>query len=149
MKLSSFRQRLSALLVGSLVGSTLLLQSAFAAPTGSAYRTVMDSLSPYVYFPFDNDFGSQGLGATPTNLGSGSTSNAVFIGVTNSGNSPATPMNDGTLNENTGIGSAATIGMTLSPGRTSEFSNTNTQAAAQASVDAQYPGLNPAYFTVT
>ena len=149
MKLSPFRRPLSAVLVGSLAGSTLLLQSAFAAPTGSAYRTVMNTLSPYVYFPFDNNFASQALGDTPTMLGSKSTNNAVFIGVTNSGNNPVTPMNDGTQNENTGIGSAATVGMTLSPGRTSEYSTTNTQSGAQASVDAQYPGLNPAYFTVT
>ena len=149
MKLSSLRRRMSMLLVGIVSGATLLPQPLFAAPTGSAYRTVMDSLSPYVYYPFDNDFGSQGLGATPTNLGSGSTSNAVFIGVTNSGNSPATAMNDGTQNENTGIGSAATIGMTLSPGRMSEYTTTADQVGAQAAVDAQYPGLNPAYFTVT
>ncbi|MFM7184312.1 MAG: hypothetical protein ACKO4Z_06015, partial [Planctomycetota bacterium] len=149
MKLSSFRRLMSVLLVGIVTGTSLLPQSVFAAPTGSAYRTVMDSLSPYRYFPFDNDFGTQGLGATPTMLGSATTNNAVFIGVTNSGNAPAVTFNDGTQNENTGLGSAPTVGRTLSPGRTSEFSVQNTQSGAQASVDAQFPGLNPAYFTVT
>lgn len=149
MKLSSFRRLVSALLVGVLSGTTLLPQSVFAAPTGSAYRTVMDSLSPYRYYPFDNDFGSQAIGATPTMLGSASTNNAVFIGLTNSGAGTAVAFNDGTQNENTGLGSASTVGRSLSPGRTSEFSTQSTQSGAQASVDAQFPGLNPAYFTVT
>jgi len=116
VKLSSFRRLMSVLLVGILTGTSLLPQSVFAAPTGSAYRTVMDSLSPYRYFPFDNNFGTQGLGDTPTMLGSATTNNAVFIGVTSNGAAPVVPFNDGTQNENTGLGSAPTVGRTLSPG---------------------------------
>jgi len=149
VKLSSSRRLMSVLLVGIVTGTSLLPQSVFAAPTGSAYRTVMDSLSPYRYFPFDNDFGTQGLGATPTMLGSATTNNAVFIGVTNGGNGSAVTFNDGTQNENTGLGSASTVGRTLSPGRTSEFSTQSSQSGAQLSVDAQFPGLQPGYFTVT
>jgi len=149
VKLSSFRRLMSVLLVGILTGTSLLPQSVFAAPTGSAYRTVMDSLSPYRYFPFDNNFGTQGLGDTPTMLGSATTNNAVFIGVTNNGIAPALLFNSGTQNENTVSGSASTVGRTLSPGRTSEASTQSTQSGAQLSVNAQFPGLQPGYFTVT
>lgn|GEM_PF-2791071 len=150
MKLSSFRQRLSALLVGSLVSTTLLLQSAFAAPTGSPYRTVMDSLLPNNYFMFDEDFGSVGVSGTVADNGS-SPASATYISVTTGGNNPVVAFNDGTQNENTSFSNAATVGRTVSPGRTSKFSNNtlNTEVGAQEVIDRQYPGLQPAYFVVS